>query len=102
MSAWARPGVKCVCVDASPGKTPGLATLVTGRVYTIRTVEDCGQYGIGLILAEVRNATLFYTTGVSEPVYRVDRFRPLITRTQEQDVALFRQIIAQVPAGVDA
>ncbi|CAN7308570.1 hypothetical protein LJR016_001531 [Devosia sp. LjRoot16] len=47
-SVWARPGVKCVCVDGSrpmasvfPGKPPievGGTFPVTGQIYTIESV----------------------------------------------------------------
>lgn len=101
MSAWARPGVKCVCIhtgpwilreEADPGAEIGPDVHPdTGEVCTIAGVRLRRSGVIALLI-----------DGYGSNEYAVHHFRPLITRTQEQDVALFRQIIAQVPAGVDA
>lgn len=93
MSAWVRVGAKCVCVDNSAHRTDGAALLIKGAVYTIRAIEDCGPHGFGLLLVEVVNSPVRYVSGFSEPVYRIDRFRPLVTKTQEQDLALFSHLL---------
>lgn len=86
--------MKCVCVDNSCelGVVPVHLRPVVGETYTIAELWHDDDGGLYLILAELR----------PDVGSLVDGFRPLVTRTQEQDVALFRQILAQTPAEVDA
>lgn len=95
MSSWAKPGVKCVCVDGSPRDGGRYSALpVEGRVYTIASVEYCvwaNGEGLGVHLAEVRRRPADLDGKVYP--YHVSRFRPLITRTQSEDVALFRKLL---------
>lgn len=78
MSAWAKPGVKCVCIDADPKGGIG-HTLVHQSVYTIDGVFELrGTPGVWLV--EVRSE---HETGG----FRLERFRPLIT--EADDLALF-------------
>lgn len=99
MSAWARPGVKCVCVDASGGRSGD--RLKVGAVYTVIEMmsyeDDFGQRGIRVV-----EATSDHYSGA----YRLSRFRPLIT--QEDDVRLIKSLLISnpvdaglVPAGVE-
>jgi hypothetical protein len=94
MSAWAKPGVKRVCVDASYIR--GDMPLRVGGVYEIvRVGRPCGD-GRGryrrpqLVVALAETANPFSPDGS----FAVERFRPLVTKTQEQDVALFRHLLA--------
>lgn len=93
MSAWAKPGVKCVCVgDLSHlGVDYGLLTPVVGQTYTVRAVElRLGPNGgVGLLFEEVVNSSMLLTNGaVDEPSFDVCDFRPLVSI--ESDAALFR------------
>lgn len=93
MSAWAKPGVKCVCVGdlAHLSVAFGILTPAVGQTYTIRRVElRLGPHGgIGLLLDEVVNSEMPLTNGsVDEPAFDVCDFRPLITI--ESDVAQFQ------------
>jgi hypothetical protein len=94
MSAWAKPGVKCVCVNLGPnvdGKLPN--GLVLNGVYTIRSIDLRHPNGlVGVHLVERQSASSYG--------YWLDRFRPLITRSQEDDVALFRKLL--LTEGADA
>lgn len=102
MSNWAKPGVKCVCVDnIIPIGPEVMQCLEAGKMYTIRAVEHF-EGGMGITVNEIVNPSFMYNEGISEPVYRLDRFRPLITRTQEQDVALFKSLLNKVVAPVHA
>lgn len=74
MSAWAKPGVKCVCVDG--GDKPALCT---GAVYEIIGLKEF----LGRLYVEVDVKP--DVTG--DRHYLVARFRPLITL--DQDIALF-------------
>lgn len=99
MSHWAKPGVKCVCVDNDEHPE-----LVVGRDYTIISsrapwVLAQGKYGN-------KSRFLIEVSGVrnwdGSVFFAVERFRPLITKTQEQDVALFRHILDGLPIGENA
>lgn len=99
MSAWARPGVKCVCVDDRPAVKSGVTTsyLVKGNTYVISSVqsETLRHYRtlqVGTIIS-VKLSGIDTRTG-----YNLERFRPLIT--QSDDIALFAHHLDGV--GVDA
>lgn len=101
---WVRPGVKVVCVSRtrlhlSIIKEYDLEDAVVGQVYTIRdTMVRFGQ--VGILLAEIRNNSV---PGDSiEWGFSVERFRPLITRTQEQDLEQFIPLLETKPHEVDA
>lgn len=86
MSAWAKPGVKCVCIKGGQLNSRGM-TLVGSmpqvqNVYTITEVRYCSRCGVLLVLAE------FPDVGNGNG-WEATHFRPLITKTQEQDVGLF-------------
>ena len=90
MSAWAKPGVKCVCVDASWHGLP-TSPLVEGAKYTIRSVAMYdGDLVADFLEAQNPEDAKFPE---SPPGFRIDRFRPLVTKTQEQDVAMFRHLL---------
>lgn len=76
--SWAKVGAKVVCVDDSYDCTgAGKEPLITaGTVYTVESISD--PY---IRLLEVEGAFSRYGG------YRWRRFRPLVTRSQEQDIA---------------
>lgn len=86
MSAWAKPGVKCVCVrrssfsDFQPGP----------RVYTIKAVFGDGGRLHATFMEQASGGEL------------LERFRPIVTRSQEQDVSLFTHHLDGLPIGEDA
>lgn len=89
---WARPGVKVVCVehdDLDLNGRPKSPTLTAGEIYTIeRAYVDAdgvwvAVFGLGLD-------------------YEIDGFRPLVTRSQEQDTAMFRKLLNTCPEALDA
>jgi hypothetical protein len=108
MSAWAKPGVKVVCVDAKFRR--GDAGLVPGATYSIVSVfpqrgDAGGRYrdGLAVILQGIANPF-----DPDDGAFALARFRPLVTKTQEQDVAKFRHLLTPspidaglVPAGVE-
>lgn len=107
MSAWAKVGAKCVCVANGFASACKINEPEIGATYTIRTVEKYGDK-IGVRLVEVSNpATLWFDRhGRSkndwEPCFLIEWFRPLITKTQEQDAELFRSLLTDLPVGEDA
>lgn len=101
MSSWARPGVKCVCVDnLHRTRARENPVLVVGRVYEVTKVvsitgNTVGPYRHerkGLVLAGVLNPY-----DVKDGAFALSRFRPLVTKTQEQDVAIFRHHLSDEP-----
>lgn len=95
MSAWARPGVKCVCVDSYMDGEPPV--LVEGAVYQVaRVISDNGTNTIGRYAGARQSLVL---VGLINPYderygsFALARFRPIVTRTQEQDVAIFRPLL---------
>lgn len=77
MTSWAKPVVRCVCVSKK-------GTLVLGRQYTVLEVLEFEQK--------------LYVTVDSPPdvlgnsSYLPSRFKPLVSRDQDQDVELFQRI----------
>lgn len=100
MSSWARKGVKCICID--PAFIGGSAGLVAGQVYTIakmfRGKGSVGPYKTGVVVVLEGLQNPFSSDGA----FSIARFRPIITKTQAEDVALFHKIITTIPAGIEA
>lgn len=98
---WAVPGAKVVCVDPSfDGIEPDV--LVNRGIYTIKdvflSVGTAGRFaGLSpeVVLYEVENP---HSSGGG---FAIERFRPLIVRSQEQDIALFRRIADAAPADLE-
>jgi hypothetical protein len=94
---WAVPGAKCVCIKSAwaprafngepiPDNAPQV-----GDVLTIRKVidEPTVSGGAALSFKEQRPQDWFAIAG----------FRPLVTHSQEHDVALFTPILHGQPVG---
>lgn len=84
MSSWAKPGVKCVCILAKWGArhVPEVRHPVVGDVLTIQEVDFFdGRVGL-----------TFEGLG-EDDFYAACCFRPLVTRSQEHDVALFKHLL---------
>ena len=102
MSAWARPGVKVVCVDARQSLGPNV--LVEGAVYEIAAVFTSRinsvrrGYGDHLLVTLVGEANPYSSSGG----WMAERFRPIVTRTQEDDVALLLRLLTDLPVGEEA
>lgn len=97
LPAWAVPGNKCVCIDDSWDivcPTIHRAPMLH-EVLTIRETEDYIADG-GLIFDEIPK-----NNGCPHIHYwSVLAFRPLTTKTQEEDMAIFRPMLT--PAREDA
>jgi hypothetical protein len=78
---------------------------VVGQVYTIRDVRtvthgaNAGRPSLFLVGLENPVVEGF---GDMEPGMPISAFRPLITKTQEEDVAQFRHLLSGLPVGEDA
>lgn len=98
MSVWPSVGMKCVCVNNrfpdSDFIAPPDRLLVRGAIFTISAVlVDGGETCIHLreITREISPKH-----GRRLPFY-LSRFRPLITRTQDEDVAAFKSLLQDMP-----
>jgi hypothetical protein len=101
MSSWARPGVKCVFVGVPSWAKPdwrGIAAPSLHHVYTIRDVV-LYEGSVLVRLAEIVNPVIDLDNGRAERCYPLICFRPLISKTQEQDVELFRHHLTGAPVG---
>lgn len=92
MSSWAKPGVKCICVNdggwvVSSTSEIGTAGPAFGDVVTIRSV---GRDIDGLFL-------IFHEWIGPDEEFVAFCFRPLADRTQEDDLALFTRLIEGAP-----
>jgi hypothetical protein len=107
MSDWAKPGVKCVCVDSKARimKLPGLPPVafggvypVEGQVYTVASVEwyesiypEIVESFLGIHLVEIDRPPGMMSGQVLP--YRIERFRPMVSRTMEQSLAHFTPLL---------
>lgn len=89
MAHWAKPGVKCTCISdwgrwAGPEGEAPKAPPIKGRVYTIRETET-------------RDGLLFLVLVECDPeeMFGVKNFRPVVSRTQEQDLELFQHLLVE-------
>ncbi len=94
MSAWATPGVRCVCVD------DGLVNSVTGgRDYYV--VEGTVYKIVSTLpFPELKALGLGLWGMPLDQYFDVRAFRPLVELSDDatEDVALFKKIAGHVPA----
>lgn len=103
MAHWAKPGVKCVCIRRDGFKDmAGECEPVFGGHYTIRTCH-IGRFGLlYLRFEEIRNPVRFYGAVFTECSFNATGFRPLVTRTQEQDLQHFVPLLVNITSDEDA
>lgn len=93
MSSWAKVGVRCICIRAETiGSWRGLAP-VNGQTYVITKFSQS-------MFTDVPQAHFATLDGL--PIHencrvKLDRFRPLITRTQDEDVDAFKSLLQDMP-----
>lgn len=63
-----------------------------GKVYTVREVYERSDGRIGVILVEQTDNNWFYD---------ICRFRPLITKTQSEDIEMFLRIASKAPSSME-
>lgn len=106
--SWAIKGAKVVCIDDKPhGWTVGGAAadgdmdgLTIGVIYTIREFGLTMWFGMPTIRLE-EIIRILRGRDKEEAGYAITRFRPLVTRTQEQDIsAYFKPLLS--PERIDA
>lgn len=98
MTAWVKPGAKCVYIGVPSWARPnwqGIATPVLNHVYSIREVVPY-EGSLLVRLAEIVNPVTELDVGRAERCYPIICFRPLITHTQEQDLEHFLPLLTTV------
>lgn len=88
MTSWVVVGAKCVCVDSDIPFKPGhedeiVADPVKGEIYTVGHVEVDEEGRVWISLLELPEDDLF----------EFFHFRPIITKTQEEDVSMFLELL---------
>lgn len=88
LSAWAKVGAKCVCVKTCAGFN-GLAPVV-GETYVVAAPWRNGPFSgePQAVFRRLDGALLHSGGGIL-----IDRFRPVTTRSQEDDVALIKSLL---------
>lgn len=102
--SWARVGAKVICVNveilphqkASTYRRSSLDQLKVGATYTISGIGHASTGRPGLWLAEA-SCTWKWKDG-REAGFDMTRFRPIVTRTQEQDVRTIKSMLRDMPA----
>lgn len=97
--SWARVGAKVVCVDATRTNPFNAPELIEGATYeisdvTFATVRCGNQYGNACYAVRLVGVQRLFRG--STP-FAIGRFRPLISKTQEEDVALFTHLLEGKP-----
>jgi hypothetical protein len=96
MTSWAALGVKCVCIHDAWQVRSGLVRAGgLPRVDCVYAITDTAIGPDGEMYLQLAEFDVFKW-------FWVERFRPLVTRTQDQDVELFRSLLTDLPVGVDA
>lgn len=97
--SWAVRGARVVCIESfiyrnSVQREHAPVLPQKGTAYTIADVDICGSTGVvDLILVEIVTKPF----RGEEIAWDIDHFRPLVTRTQEQDLAIFMPLLDHVP-----
>ncbi len=105
MSVNLRVGMKVVCVNATPQPDNllyGLDGLTKGKVYTVRAVgldNGCSDGVLWVWLLEIQRPIIADLGDDlwGERGYLALRFRPIVSKTQEEDTAMFKDIASKAP-----
>jgi hypothetical protein len=83
-------GQKVVCINVCerPGTTWREDIPVKGTIYTIEAFDHDEEFGLGLILLEIKNSSLWNYSFVAR------RFRPVVERST--DISIFTEML--IPA----
>lgn len=101
--SWAVRGAKVVCVNVGPATSISVYSAMPGKgqIYTIRRVNANFSFWDGsypaVWLDEVVRDESLYGPDADFP-FGLWRFRPLVTRSQDQDIEQFRKLLTNLPA----
>lgn len=99
--SWFHPGAKVVAVKETDDGLHGdyAIPLNVGQIYTIDEVEEVEWSSGTAVIGSVVESEPLDEDGMLWP-YRIDCFRPLISRTQESDISTYFKDLLRV--GEDA
>lgn len=99
-----RVGQRVVCVDDTAiglfNRWSGEDAIREGQIYTVRSVHLDERGILVLWLDEVSRTALARARHGDMVGYRASRFRPVVER--KSDISIFKAMLNQKPAGVDA
>jgi hypothetical protein len=91
---WAVPGAKVVCISAPLRSRKFSTPPEVGAQYTIRETFISSHGTSAARLVEIKGT--YSRKSKMERGWKLFRFRPLITRSQDDDMAIFRPILDQL------
>lgn len=102
--SWARIGAKVVYIrkHSFPRHDAGITYPQYGDRLTIRDVVDLPDGRTLLRLVEIVNPVRLCNYGYMEGAFGVKNFSPIVSRTQEQDIALFAPLLDVTDAAREA
>lgn len=92
LPSWARVGQKVVCI-AGFQQGESAASIQKDQILTIRSIYVDRNLECGLRFVEIVNPEVLTSEGVMERVYHVKDFRPLISKSIEDDLAIFAPLL---------
>lgn len=87
--SWVKVGAKVVCVNAPKSSSYKEQMPEVGSVYTIREIYR----EKAIRLKEINNDVCKYLDGNIECSFLIECFRPLVTKTLEQDMEIFAPLL---------
>lgn len=93
LPSWVKVGAKCVALYNFPG-TPGAKALSINSILTIRDWAYSPEYGMWcLMFFEIYNEPVNTREGFLERGYALFAFKPLTTKTIEDDMEIFASLL---------
>jgi hypothetical protein len=91
-------GQKVVCVDAEDSNTWGIPELIQGEIYTIAWVgsAEAHIFHPGIYNKDTAVVHLQEVRRQSPTPFSARRFRPVVERKTETDIAIFKKML--IPA----
>lgn len=97
--SWAKVGMKVVCVDAGGLGVWQNDAPTEGKIYTISRVFTPLETGsLSFEFNELKRSVRSRIDVGFHCGYKASRFRPLVTKTQSEDVAMFKRIANNAPS----
>lgn len=99
--SWARVGASVICVnvECTSGATWFGEAPTLHAIYQISRVWFDPEGDIVMEFVELKRSR---DVELGDIGYYIERFRPLVTRSQEQDVAAIKKLLTDMPEEIDA
>lgn len=95
--SWVKVGAKCISLyDFHDAQKAGFDAPHRGAIYTVREIDEGPGFYDCIRVVEITNPLC---DDGWEPSWVIHRFRPLVSKTEPEDLAVFRRIADL--AGVD-